>query len=94
MKAWLFQVLIAIDQLVNALLRGWSDETLSARAYRMKLKGRKYWGWTASAIDSLFFWQTDHCMNAWRDELERRQLPPELRGNPSNPSHWDDEWQS
>lgn len=29
-----FQVMVAVDQLVNTLLGGWADETLSARAYR------------------------------------------------------------
>lgn len=94
MKFRLVQFLIWLTQGGNVLLGGFADESMSSRAYRMKLKGHKYWGWTADAIDKLFFWQVDHCRNAWLQELERRQLPPELRGNPSNPSHWDDEWQS
>lgn len=49
------QALIALDQLVNTLLGGMADETLSARAHRMRSKGQRYWGWTASAIDALFF---------------------------------------
>lgn len=81
MKAWIIQVLIALDQCVNALIPGgWADETLSSRAYRMRLKGHKYWGWTASAIDMLFFWQKGHCEQAYLDEMGRRQSPPEQRG--------------
>lgn len=80
MKNWLLQTLIALDQLANALLRGWSDETLSARAYRMRLKGQPVWGWTANAIDMLFFWQRSHCKQAYLDEIARRQSPPEQRG--------------
>lgn len=80
MMFWLYQNLIALDQLVNTLLGGMADETLSARAYRMERDGHKYWGWTAGAINALFFWQTDHCLGAYRDETERRQLPPEFRG--------------
>ena len=53
------QVLIAVDQLLNAALGGHADETLSARAHRMREKKHRYWGWTAGAIDRLFFWQTD-----------------------------------
>lgn len=69
------QILIAIDQLANALLGGHADETLSARAHRMREKNHRYWGWTAGAIDWLFFWQADHCQQSYESELQRRQLP-------------------
>lgn len=60
MKAfWTF--LIWLDRCVNVLLGGLYEETLSGRAYRMKLKRQPYWWWTADLIDALFFWQTDHC---------------------------------
>ena len=35
---------IAVDQLANALLGGHADETLSARAHRMREKNHRYWG--------------------------------------------------
>lgn len=69
------QILIAIDQLANALLGGHADETLSARAHRMREKKHRYWGWTAGAIDRLFFWQAAHCKQSYESELQRRQLP-------------------
>lgn len=66
------QIAIAIDQLLNTLLGGMADETLSARAHR-----------TGSAweyvIDTLFFWQPDHCADSYRSEKERKQLPQEYR---------------
>ena len=81
MKHWIIQVLIAIDQLVNALIPGgWSDESLSSRAHRMRVKGQPVWGWTANAIDMLFFWQRGHCEQSYLDEMGRRQSPPEQRG--------------
>ena len=73
------QVLIAVDQLINTLLAGHADETLSSRAHRMREKHHPHWGWTANAIDRLFFWQADHCADSHRAELERRQAPPALR---------------
>lgn len=95
MKAWLIQVLIAFDQLVNALIPGgWADETLSSRAHRMREKNQRVWGWTAGAIDWLFFWQVGHCEKSHIDEIARAQLPPELRGTPAAKTFWDDEWQS
>lgn len=87
MWAWLLQILIAFDQQLNTLIPGgWADETLSSRAHRMRLKGQPVWGWTANAIDWLFFWQRAHCAQAYADEADRLQLPPELRGTPSAPS--------
>lgn len=71
----ILQILIAFDQLFNTFLGGMADETLSARAYRMRKKGQRYWGWTANVIDMLFFWQPGHCKLAHMDEKNRAQLP-------------------
>ena len=80
MTKYTLQVLLAIDQLLNALIPGgWADETLSSRAHRMREKSHKYWGWTADMIDGLFFWQSNHCYNAWLEEVKRAQLPPAVR---------------
>jgi hypothetical protein len=72
---WLLQVLIALDQLANALLGGWADETLSAHAHRAG------WGWRRRAINAVFFWQSDHCRSSYEAEMERRQMAPEYRDN-------------
>lgn len=76
------QLLIALDQLLNTLIPGgMADETLSARAHRMRMKKQRLWGWTANAIDMLFFWQKDdkgrrnHCYQSYLSEKERRHLP-------------------
>lgn len=81
MAAWFLQILIALDQLANALLGGYADETLSSRAHRMRQKGQPYWRWTAGFIDLLFFWDRDHCRKAWESELRRLQLPAYMRGS-------------
>ena len=75
------QVLVAVDQLANAILGGMADETLSARAHRMRAKGQAVWGWTATAIDALFFWQRNpgHCERAHLAEVKRRQLPKDYK---------------
>jgi len=67
------QVLIAIDQLFNALLGGMADETLSANAYRQARKGRP---WMARFINLLFF-DRNHCFDSYLAEVERRHLPKE-----------------
>lgn len=75
------QVLIAVDQLGNALLRGWADETISARAWR---KRNKHAGWrrVQVAVDWVFervFSDPDHCEKSYASERLRLQSPPEVR---------------
>lgn len=79
MGEWLLNVLIGLDQLANTVLAGEPDETLSSRAHRMREKGQPVWGWTARAINALFFWQADHCREAFEAEQRRLQQPPALR---------------
>lgn len=68
-----FQVAVAFDQLMNTLMGGYADETLSARAWRHHLDGSRTWPrWI---IDHLFFWQKNHCKEAYESELLRKQLP-------------------
>lgn len=71
----------------------YSDETLSAHAWRAKVRG-KLWGivW-CPLIDLMFSWQgqdtqinalagkavTSHCQRAYWKEKLRRGLPPEYR---------------
>lgn len=68
------QILIALDQLANTLAGGWADETLSSRCWR---EGR---GTAIRAIDTLFFWEEQHCRSSYESERRRLQWPPELRG--------------
>lgn len=82
MARYILNVLIGIDQLFTTLLGGFPDETMSSYAYRMAIQ-RKPFGFMRNLIDSLFFWQPDHCRLAYLDEVKRRQMPPELRGSNS-----------
>ena len=92
MSRYLLNLAVGIDQLANTLIGGAPDETLSARAHRMRAKGQRWWGWTANSIDRLFFWQHQHCYHPFVAERERRQLPgayhqdnhPFNHSNPSN----------
>lgn len=79
-KWYLLNLLIAIDQLVNAILSGDCDESLSARAYRNDSKtGKRRWRIARRVIDTLFFWEVDHCFHAFMSEIDRRQYPPSYR---------------
>ena len=78
MSRRLDQIPIAIDQLITTLFGGWADETISSVAWRKRHEG-KGWAILRRVIDTLFFWQTNHCRSAYESEKNRRQLPPELR---------------
>jgi hypothetical protein len=73
----LFEIVIALDQLANAILGGYADETMSARCWR--LRAQRPYSWLRPTIDRLFFWQKDHCQGAYESEQRRAQLPAEYR---------------
>lgn len=66
------RVAIAFDQLANTVRGGQPDETLSAWAHRLHLKGRSGW---RNLINGLFWWQEDHCRDAHINEAGRKHLP-------------------
>lgn len=73
---YLLNVLIALDQLGNALLGGAPDESISARAYRSEQAGKLLGRVFRPGIDFLFRpFQSDHCRQAYLAELRRVQLP-------------------
>lgn len=71
------RILIAVDQLFNAIFNGWPDETLSSRAWRWEKNGKR--SWPRRLIDTLFFFDPDHCRESYESERQGTQLPPELR---------------
>ena len=70
---YVFNVLLAVDQLVNALLGGYADESISARAYRRR--SNPFWQQAQLLIDLLFFWSPDHCERSYWAERNHSQLP-------------------
>lgn len=72
-----FQVLVALDQLVNTFFGGYADETISSRSHRAYISGKRKW--TRNLFNLMFFWQEDHCKEAYESELNRLQYLPEFR---------------
>lgn len=72
MTTYVMKVLIAVDQLANAVRGGHPDETLSAAAHRQHMDGRSVW---RNLINALFWWQEDHCRDAHINEMARKHLP-------------------
>jgi hypothetical protein len=76
----LFQIAVAIDQLINTFLwvgDSWADETLSSRAYRKR--DQPFFGSLMAIIDLVFFWEPDHCYHSYQAEIHRLQSPHEHR---------------
>ena len=71
------EVAIAVDQLANAILGGYADETISARCWR--LRAVHPYSILRPIVDGLFFWQPQHCRGAYESERLRSQLPAEYR---------------
>jgi hypothetical protein len=79
MKTYLLNNVVALDQQINTLLGGSPDETLSARAYRTEQQGKTFGKFFRPAIDALFFFDHDHCRNAYNAEFHKLQLPEDYR---------------
>ena len=76
--SYLLRVALAIDQLLNVLIgNGDPRETMSSVAWRMEQEGR-FWGFMRPVIDTLFFFQDNHCQraNEWgKNFLKGNTLP-------------------
>ena len=80
MWQYLFNIAIALDQLVNALRGGSPDETLSAAAWRTEQKGRLLGRIFRPAIDLLVMpLERDHCRKSFESERNGRHLPKEYQ---------------
>lgn len=80
MTAILKNLLIAFDQAINCIVWikrdgfGLPDETLSARAWRLRGQSGAW-----RRIDRLMFFDPDHCRTSFEAELNRKQLPEEYQ---------------
>lgn len=80
-KSWSYHVIIAIDQLFNAITGGGADETLSSRTYRRAIlaeKPKKRWRVWYRVINAVFF-DKNHCKTAYESEIHRRQYPADFQ---------------
>ena len=87
LKHNLFQILVSLDQFLNCVIctiiepnsKTWADCTFSAVCHIHYMKGR--WVWVRNLVNAIFFWQEDHCKEAYESELSRAHLPVEMRTN-------------
>ncbi|MBN6068940.1 DNA helicase UvrD [Aggregatibacter actinomycetemcomitans] len=74
-KSWGYHVIIAIDQLFNAMTGGAADETLSSRTYRgtvLAEQPKKRWRVFYRVINGIFF-DRNHCKEAYESEIRGKQ---------------------
>lgn len=69
----ILQVAVAIDQLLNTLCGGYADETMSSRCWR--LRAYSPYKWLRPAIDTILFFDPDHCRTSYESEVARKYLP-------------------
>lgn len=80
--AWHIEVLLALNCLCNALLRGWHHEKMSSRSWRAWSNGKVFGRIFRPIVDVLFIWQTwrmDHCKRHHELEVERANLIVQAR---------------
>ena len=81
LKRYGYHIIIAIDQLFNALTGGAADETLSSRTYRgavLAKQPKKRWRVLYYVINGIFF-DKNHCKTAYESELSRKQYPDDFQ---------------
>ena len=80
LKTFLKNLLISLDQTINCVVWikndgfGTPDETLSARAWRLREQSRAW-----KRIDRLMFFDPAHCRTSYEAEVNRTQLPKDYR---------------
>ncbi len=83
------RILVSLDQLLNTLLGGYEDETLSSRIFRAYSRNSRLGIVLMNIVDTMFFFDTletasgrvaGHCEKSYMYELQRMDLPPEMRG--------------
>ena len=62
---------VALSRLLNTFVGGRYDEMLSSRAYR-ESNDSAIWYAVMTVLDTLFFWDTDHCKSNY--DWERRYM--------------------
>lgn len=81
MRRYIRFVLIAIDQLLNAVTGGYADETLSSRIWRHAnaVPAKRRWVVACKLVDKIFFWQKGHCQKSFEMEKKHNHFPEDLK---------------
>jgi hypothetical protein len=69
--------LIALDNLVAAVIWGYPGLTISAQMYRWELQGKR--SWPRKLVDLIFWFDPDHCRKSYENEVAGLRLPRDMR---------------
>jgi hypothetical protein len=69
-KRWTWNVLVAFDKLWNAILNGYPDETISARAGTAQRQGKRRGCVLCQLLDMI---HRGHCERAIADDMDRAE---------------------
>jgi hypothetical protein len=69
LRTYLVNVLIGVDQLGNTLLGGYPDETISARAGR--LRARPFWKQLAWLLDKIQYMHVERAVRGEQGEVQQ-----------------------
>lgn len=70
-KKYFQRIFIALSVLFNVILGGYSNQSFSARNYAWKREGKLNIVWL---IDSVFWFDPDHCLHAWSYWILRKEI--------------------
>jgi hypothetical protein len=68
---YLERIGIALSVLLNVLLGGYINQTFSARNYGWKREGKPNLVWL---IDTIFWFDSNHCLDAWTYWIVRKEI--------------------
>jgi len=73
----LMAVLIALDNLIAAVIWGYPGLTISAQFYRWELQGKA--SWPRKLVDAIFWFDPDHCHHSYWNEANNLRIPRDMR---------------
>lgn len=68
-KSYILRILEWLSQGINVFTFGHQDLTFSQRVGGWLFLGDRKGKLAVKIIDSIFFWDKDHCKNAWRNKV-------------------------
>jgi len=69
MSTYFKNITTCLSQILNTIIGGNPDMTLSSRAYVSARKGNKYGIFFEKVINYTFFWQNEHCFFSWMQDV-------------------------
>lgn len=75
-KQYLYNIAVCLSQLFSTILFGEPDVSLSQRTAEAYLYHgeRSWWKYQMSIIDSIIFWEDNHCLNSLKGEKNSRTI--------------------